>query len=91
MANADIAKRLLDEMALFEAGQIDVLALQSALLIHGNALEGMPRDWQSRLARWDGELEMAIFAQGDDARQATAARVVQEARQALSGGGQPLG
>jgi hypothetical protein len=89
MANTDIVQRLFDELAAFEAGQSDVPALQFALVSHGSALEGMPRDWHSRLRRWDGELELAIFTQEDDAKAITARRVIQEVRQALGEGAGP--
>jgi hypothetical protein len=83
MANAEVAQRLLAECDAFEAGRIQIAALQVALLAHGQALEAMPRPWHVQVDRWEGTLELARFTQSESAQAETARQVISEVRQAL--------
>ena len=86
MANADIIHWLLEEVAAFEAGQIDLPALQLAISSHGMLWRGClaagMSSWVGGTAGWN----WPVSRRGRTAKPPQR-DVISELRHALGGGG----
>ena len=71
-ANGRILDRLQFVVDAYRRGEISLQELQAAVLAHGEAIEGLGREWRELLVTVEGQLELIRFTLDDDAQAAAA-------------------
>jgi hypothetical protein len=61
MSNQSIAKRLLYICDKYDKGNLTLDSLQSNILAHGSAMEGLGKEWEELLNSLDGESEDILY------------------------------
>jgi len=61
MSNATILRRMFASFVRYSEGEIDLSALREAIVAHGYALEGTPREWRHLVDQVEGKLDIISY------------------------------